>query len=203
MTTRDISDPVGAEDSRIGAHRELTETPREKSAEILPENTKLRTRPRNRIVKHVTHTFIGRYEGRKDWNTELAKHTGQFQLSLIHQYCSAEKVVFTVTGSRQEIEKLAVSLKGLHGYINLRARLAETKRELGAAISARNARQERLNVLDSAPWYDRNVRGLAIERFRLVEAITVYELKINTLTENLRSLESLLAANEPSIMAST
>lgn len=155
---------------------------------------------KNRSPKLVTHTFIGRYDGKDDWNTELAKLIAQFQLSLDHDCysVSSEKIIFSVTGSRQSIEKLAATLNGLEGYVNIRARLAETKRSLRETMNARNARRERLNDLNKAPWYKRGTtRHLTREKAELGQAIAADGLKISTLKENLEALEKLLGAKEP------
>jgi len=151
-------------------------------------------------VEQETHTFIGKYEGKEDWNTELAKRIAQFGLSLDHTtYCvSPEKIVFSVTGSRVGIENLAATLNGLEGFVNLRSRLAETRRSLREAINARNARQEQLDAVNKAPWYKRETtRGLTTQRTELSQQLAADDLKIESLNENLRALESLLRSNEP------
>ncbi len=151
-------------------------------------------------VEQETHTFIGKYEGKEDWNTELAKRIAQFGLSLDHTtYCvSPEKIAFSVTGSRVGIENLAATLNGLEGFVNLRSRLAETRRSLREAIDARNARQEQLDAVNKAPWYKRETtRGLTTQRTELSQQLAADDLKIEALNKNLRALESLLSSNEP------
>ena len=150
-------------------------------------------------VEQETHTFIGKYERNEDWNTELAKRIVQFGVSLDHTTYSVspEKIVFSVTGSRENIEKLAAALNGLEGFVNLRSSLAETKRSLREAINARNARQEQLDALNKAPWYKRETtRGLTTQKAELGQQIAADDQKIKGLNENLKAVENLLGADD-------
>lgn len=53
--------------------------------------------------KQTTHTFVCKYEGTGDWNTELSRLIAQFELSLDQpKYSfSPDKIVLPVTGSRE------------------------------------------------------------------------------------------------------
>lgn len=86
----------------------------------------------NQPAKQVTHTFVCSYTGNADWNTELSKLIAQLELSLDQSKYSysPEKIVLSVTGSRENVEKLAASLNRLEGFTNLRSKLAATKNSL-------------------------------------------------------------------------
>ncbi len=148
----------------------------------------------------ATHTFIGRYDGKDDWNAELAKRIAQFGLSLDHTTYSVspEKIVFSVTGSRGNIEELAATLNGLEGFVNLRSKLAEVKRNLREIITTRNIRQEQLEALDRTPWYKRErTRPFAAQKAELTQAIAADDQRIRSLNENLKALENLVGGNMP------
>jgi chromosome segregation ATPase len=154
-----------------------------------------------RRISQETHTFIGKYEGKEDWNKELARRIQQFELSLDHTSYSAspEKITFSVTGPRENIEKLSTALNGLEGFVNLRSQLAETKRNLRASINARNAKKEQLDTLNEAPWYKRRTtRNLKRQKAELSQELTAEDMKISALTENLKALENVLGPNEHS-----
>jgi chromosome segregation ATPase len=148
----------------------------------------------------VTHTFIGRYDGKDDWNAELAKRVAQFGLSLnqTDHSVSSGQIVFCVTGSRENIEKLSNSLTSMEGFVNLRSKLAELKRNLREIISARNLRQEQLETLERTPWYKRErTRPFAAQKAELTQAIAADDQKIRSLNENLKALENVLGGNAP------
>lgn len=150
-------------------------------------------------VKQNAHTFIGKYEGKEDWNAELAKRISQLGLTLDHTTYSVspEKIVFSVTGSNKNIERLATGLNGLEGFVNLRSKLAETRRTLREAVNTRNTRQEQLNALSKTPWYKRETsRGLSTRKATLSQQISADDLKIRALNEHLKALENLLGIGE-------
>jgi septal ring factor EnvC (AmiA/AmiB activator) len=161
-------------------------------------NSRQKKKPRG--VKHETHSFIGKYEGKGDWNTELAKRIAQFNLTLDHTTysISPEKVVFSVTGSRESIERLAAALNELEGFVNLRAKLAETKRNLRESMNARNVRQQQLDALNKAPWYKREkTPGLATQKDQLAQQLAQDDLRISALNESLKALENLVGGGTP------
>lgn len=182
--------------------REKLELERQVKPRVKKNSRLHKTQPKRKThgVEQETHTFIGKYEGKEDWNTELAKRIAQFGLSLDHTtyFVSTEKIVFSVTGSRGDIEKLAVTLNGLEGFVNLRSRLAEAKRTLREAIDARNAHKEQLDAVNKAPWYKRETtKALTAQKTELSRQLATDDLKIEALNKNLRALESLLGSNEP------
>jgi chromosome segregation ATPase len=167
---------------------------------------KMPRKKKPRDVKQETHTFIGTYDGKEDWNTELAKRISQLGLTLDHTTYSVspEKIVFSVTGSTENIEKLATSLSGLEGFVNLRSKLAETKRNLRETLSAKNIRQEELDALNKTPWYKREKpRGLATQKAELSQQISADDLRLKALNESLKALENLLGDNEPKASVSS
>jgi hypothetical protein len=153
---------------------------------------------KHRGIKKATHSFIGKYEGRGDWNTELAKRIAQFNLTLDHTVYSVspEKIVFSVTGSRESIERLAAALNELEGFVNLRARLAETRRNLQENMNARNVRQQQLDALNKSPWYKRD-KGLATQKDQLARQLAQDDHRIYALNESLKALEKLVGGGTP------
>lgn len=148
------------------------------------------------INQETTHTFICRYEGRADWNSEFAKLIAQFDLSLDHANYSVsrEKIVFTVTGSRDNLEKLTASLNSIEGFTNLRSKLAAAKRSLRETVNARDIHKEQLEALDHVSWYTDKQR-ITMQRAELGERLAQDEFKIKAISEDVRALESLLASN--------
>ena len=111
---------------------------------------------------------------------------------------SPGQITFSVTGSRENIEKLADSLNGMEGFVNLRSKLAEVKRNLREIITARNIRQEQLEALDRTPWYKRErTRPFAAQKAELTQAIAADDQRIRSLNENLKALENLVGGNMP------
>jgi chromosome segregation ATPase len=150
-------------------------------------------------IKRGTHTFICKYEGKGDWSAELAKLIAQFELSLDHTNYSfsPEKISFTVIGSRGNIEKLAAALTNMEGFVNLRSKLAETKRSLRESINARNVRKEQLDKLSKAPWYrSGTTKSLTTQKTELGQQLATDELRIKALTEAVKGLESLLRSDQ-------
>lgn len=148
----------------------------------------------------ATHTFIGRYDGKEDWNAELAKRVAQFDLSLNQTDYSVlpGQIAFSVTGSRENLEKLADSLNAMEGFVNLRSKLAEVKRNLRQIINARNIHQEQLEALERTPWYKRErTRPFAAQKAELTQAIAADDQQITSLNENLKALENSLGDNLP------
>jgi FtsZ-binding cell division protein ZapB len=158
------------------------------------------TKPRagsRRKPKEVEHTFIGKYEGQADWKAELAKLVAQYELTLDSGgYVSTpEKIMFKVRGAPDNVEKLASALNGMTGYVNLRAKLAATKKRLQEIVNAQNIHKEQLDSVNSMPWYKGSRGGLKSEKMRLAQVLAEDETKIRALTEDLKTIEGLLAEN--------
>lgn len=153
---------------------------------------------RTAATKQTTHTFICKYEGPGDWNTELSRLITQYELSLDQtKYSfSPEKIVLTVTGSRENIEKLATALNALEGFVNLRSKLAATKNSLREYVKARNIHKQQLEALNHVPWYKQN-RSLTQQKMELSQRLAEEESKINAISEDLRALEGLLGSDVP------
>jgi len=148
--------------------------------------------------KQTSHTFVCRYEGSGDWNTELSRLIAQFELTLDQtKYSfSPEKIVLTVTGSRENIEKLATALNGLEGFVNLRSKLATMKNSMREYVKARNIERQQLDQLNQTPWYKQN-RSLNTQKMQLSQRLTDYDSKINAISEDLKALESLVGSDVP------
>ena len=150
----------------------------------------------NHTAKQITHTFVCSYKGNADWNTELSKLIAQFELSLDqakYSY-SPEKIVLSVAGSRENIEKLAASLNRLEGFTNLRSKLAATKNSLRESIRARDIHKEQLNELSRVPWYKEN-RSLSKQRAELSQRLAEDDFRIRAMTEDLKALENLVGSD--------
>jgi chromosome segregation ATPase len=147
-------------------------------------------------AKQVTHTFVCSYTGNADWNSELSKLLTQLELSLDqakYSY-SPEKIVLSVAGSRENIEKLAASLNRLEGFTNLRSKLAATKNSLRDGIRTRDAHKEQLNELTRVPWYKEN-RSLSKQRAELSQRLAEDDFRIRAMTEDLKALENLVGSD--------
>jgi len=80
----------------------------------------------------------------------------------------------------------------------LRAKLAETKRNLRESMNARNVRQQQLDALNKAPWYKRDTtRGLATQKNQLAQQLAQDDLRISALNESLKALETLVGGGAP------
>jgi cell division protein FtsB len=150
------------------------------------------------VNKQTTHTFICRYDGASDWNTELSKLIAEFGVSLDQKKYSysPEKIVLSVSGTRGNLEKFAAALNRLNGFTNLRSKLAAAKNTLRESIRARSIRQAQLSELSKVPWYKQN-RTLTAQRAELTQSIAQDELRIRAMTEDLRALESLVNSDAP------
>ena len=199
---RTLAESMKSEEATIEVlRREKLELERQVKPRV-KKNSQLHKTPHKKKThgaKQETHTFIGKYEGKGDWNAELAKLIAQFELSLDHTNYSVspEKISFSVTGSRGNIEELAATLNGLEGFVNLRSRLAETRRSLREAIDARNARQEQLDAVNKAPWYrSGTAKSLTTQKAELNQELAADELKIKALTDAMKAIENLLDSEE-------
>jgi chromosome segregation ATPase len=145
------------------------------------------------VNKQVTHTFICRYDGTSDWNTELSKLIAQFGVSLDQSRYSysPEKIVLSVSGTRGNLERFAAALNHLDGFTNLRSKLAAAKNTLRESIRSRNFRQAQLTELSRVPWYKQN-RTLTAQRAELSQSLAQDDLRIRAMTEDLKALESLV-----------
>lgn len=148
--------------------------------------------------KQTTHTFVCNYEGTGDWNTELSRLIAQFELSLDQpKYSfSPDKIVLPVTGSRENIEKLATALNSLEGFVNLRSKLAATKNSLREYVKARNIHKQELDELNNVPWYKQN-RSLNKRKIELSQRLAEDDSKVNAISEDLKALESLVGSDVP------
>ncbi len=147
-------------------------------------------------AKQTTHTFVCRYDGNADWNTELSKLIAQFKLSLDqakYSY-SPEKIVLSVTGSRENIEKLAEALNRMEGFTNLRSKLAATKNSLRENIRVRDIHKQQLDELSRVPWYKEN-RSLSKQRAEISQRIAEDDFRIRAMTEDLKALENLVGSD--------
>lgn len=157
------------------------------------------TKPKglHRGIKREAHTFIGKYEGKVDWNTELARLISQSEISLDHaSYAvSPEKIVFSVTGSRDSIEKFAAALNSLNGFVNLRSKLAATRRSLRESVNAKNLHKEQLDSLHKVPWYKRNIGSLTKRKNELSQKLAEDDLRIKAISEDLKTLEQTLGSH--------
>ena len=155
------------------------------------------TKPKeNHMTKQITHTFVCSYNGNADWNTELSKLLAQFELSLDqakYSY-SPEKIVLSVAGSRENIEKLAASLNRLEGFTNLRTKLAATKNNLRESIRARDIHKQQLNDMSRVPWYKEN-RSISKQRAELSQRVAEDDFRIKAMTEDLKALENLVGSD--------
>jgi len=158
------------------------------------------TKPRELrdVNKQTTHTFLCKFEGAGDWNTELSKLLAQFELSLDQTTYSfsPEKIVLPVTGSRDNIEKLATALNSLDGFVNLRSKLAATRNSLREYVRARNIQKQQLDELDHLPWYKQN-RTLTKQRVELSQKLAEDDSKIKVISEDLKALENLVGSDAP------
>lgn len=148
------------------------------------------------ISKPVTHTFVCKYEGSSDWNTELSRLITQFTLSLDqtkYSY-SPEKIVLSVSGRRENLEKFTAALNRLEGFTNLRSKLAAAKNILRESIRARDIRKGQLSELNSVPWYKQN-RSLTVQRAELSQRLAEDDFRIKAMTEDLQALESLVGSD--------
>lgn len=150
------------------------------------------------VNRQTAHTFLCKYEGAGDWNTELSKLITQFEISLDQtKYSfSPEKIVLAVTGSRGNIEKLAAALNTLEGFVNLRSKLAATRNSLREYVRARNLQKQQLDELDHLPWYKQN-RTLTRQRAELSQRLAEDDSKINAISEDLKALENLVGSDAP------
>jgi len=179
-------------------HKERLEMQREVKRRPLKgaRSQQVPTKPRENHAAKISHTFVCSYNGSADWNTELSKLLAQFELSLDqtkYSY-SPEKIVFTVTGSRANIEKLAASLLRLEGFTNLRSKLAATKNSLREGIRVRDVHRAQLNELGRVPWYKEN-RGLSKQRAELSQRLAQDDFRIKAMTEDLKTLENLVGSD--------
>jgi len=148
--------------------------------------------------KQTTHTFVCKYEGTADWNTELSRLIAQFELSLDQpKYSfSPDKIILPVTGSRENIEKLATALNSLEGFVNLRSKLAATKNSLREYVKARTIHKQELDELNNVPWYKQN-RSLNKRKIELSQRLAEDDSKVNAISEDLKTLESLVGSDVP------
>jgi predicted nucleic acid-binding Zn-ribbon protein len=183
-------------------HRERLEMQHENKRR--PGKTRLRsnqasTKPElHAVSKQTAHTFLCKYEGGGDWNTELSKLIAQFELSLDQtKYSfSPEKIVLPVIGSKDNIEKLTTALNSLEGFVNLRSKLAATRNSLREYLTARNIQKQQLDELDHVPWYKQN-RSLTQQRAELSQKLAETDSWIRAISEDLKALESLVASDAP------
>jgi len=150
------------------------------------------------VSKQTSHTFVCKYEGGGDWNTELSKLITQFELSLDQtKYSfSPEKIVLPVIGSRDDIEKLATALNNLEGFVNLRSKLAATRNSLREYLRARNIQKQQLDELDHVPWYKQN-RSLTQQRAELSQKLAETDSWIKAISEDLKALEKVVGSDAP------
>jgi chromosome segregation ATPase len=162
-----------------------------------PQVSRVKTTPKGPRggARRVTHTFIGRYEGKEDWNAGLAKLIAQFELSMdpATYSFSPEKIAFRVVGSRDNVEKFAAALNGLEGYVNLRSKLAQIKRSLRESVNARDLHKEQLDALDKNPWYKGSATA---QKAQLSQQLAVDGMRIRALSDDLKALKGLLGSNE-------
>jgi len=179
-------------------HKERLEMQREVKRRPLKgaRSQQVPAKSRENHAAKISHIFVCSYNGSADWNTELSKLLAQFELSLDqtkYSY-SPEKIVFTVTGSRANIEKLAASLLRLEGFTNLRSKLAATKNSLREGIRVRDVHRAQLNELGRVPWYKEN-RGLSKQRADLSQRLAQDDFRIKAMTEDLKALENLVGSD--------
>jgi DNA repair exonuclease SbcCD ATPase subunit len=183
-------------------HKERVELQREVRRRPVKSASRARqqqvpTKPKeSHMATQITHTFVCSYNGNADWNTELSKLLAQLELSLDqakYSY-SPEKIVFSVTGSRTNIEKLAESLNRLEGFTNLRSKLAATKNNLRESIRARDIHKQQLDELSHVPWY-KEKRSLTSQRAELSQRLTEDDFRIKAMTEDLKALENLVGSD--------
>ena len=155
------------------------------------------TKPKEEhTAKQTTHTFVCRYDGNADWNTELSKLIAQFKLSLDqakYSY-SPEKIVLSVAGSRENIEKLAEALNRMEGFTNLRSKLAAAKNSLRETMRVRDIHKQQLNELSNVPWYKEN-RSLSKQRAEISQRLAEDDFRIKAMTEDLKALENLVGSD--------
>jgi chromosome segregation ATPase len=178
-------------------HKERVEMQRETKRPVKSGRRQVPTKPKEiHTDRQITHTFVCSYNGNADWNTELSKLLGQFELSLDqakYSY-SPEKIVLSVAGSRANIEKLAASLNHLEGFTNLRTKLAATKNSLRESIRVRDIHKAQLNDLSRVPWYKEN-RTLSKQRAELSQRLAEDDFRIRSVTEDLKALENLVGSD--------
>lgn len=200
---QELEKTTKSEAATIGSlHRERLEMQHENKRR--PSKTRLRSnqasaKPEQRAVSRQTaHTFLCKYEGSGDWNSELSKLIAQFGLSLDQtKYSfSPEKIVLPVIGSRDNIEKLAAALNSLPGFVNLRSQLAATRNSLREYLRARNVQKQQLDALDHVPWYKQN-RSLTQQRTELSQRLAEADSRIKAISENLKALENLVGSDAP------
>lgn len=157
----------------------------------------LRTARRSRKPKQAEHIFACEYEGDADWNAELSKLIAQFELTMDQTNYSAspEKIVFKVTGTPENIQKFAAAINGTNGFVNLRSRLAATRKRLRDGINERDIHNEQLHSMNRLPWYRANRRTLKNQKNELDQKIAEDEARIKAITEDLKALEELFATN--------
>jgi chromosome segregation ATPase len=163
-----------------------------------PASPKAKAKENIAVNKQVGHTFICRYDGTSDWNTELSKLIAEFGVSLDQKKYSysPEKIVLSVSGTRGSLERFAAALNRLDGFTNLRSKLAAAKNTLRESIRARSMRQAQLSELSKVPWYKQN-RTLTAQRAELTQSLAQDELRIRAMTEDLKALESLVNSDAP------
>jgi predicted nucleic acid-binding Zn-ribbon protein len=182
---------------RVQLQKQVKHPPRKKITISHDARRPARTKRRPR-TKQTEHVFVGQFTGTADWNTELARLITQFYLSLDHSTYAvlADKIVFKVIGSRENIEKLAESLNKVPGFVNLRSKLVATRRGLNESIEARNIQRRQLDSLNAIPWYRRNPRAIGEQKTQLTKQIVSYDVQIKKMSEDLRTIESLLGSEQ-------
>lgn len=145
-------------------------------------------------TRQTSHTFVCKYEGPADWNTELSRLISQFELTLDQaKYSfSPEKIILPVTGARQNIEKLASALSNMEGFVNLRTKLAATKNSLREYVKARSVHKQQLDQLNNVPWYKQN-RSLSQQKLELSQRLMEDDSRIKAISEEVKALEGLLS----------
>jgi hypothetical protein len=99
-----------------------------------------------------------------------------------------------VTGSRENIEKLAEALNRMEGFTNLRSKLAATKNSLRENIRVRDIHKQQLDELSRVPWYKEN-RSLSKQRAEISQRIAEDDFRIRAMTEDLKALENLVGSD--------
>lgn len=177
------------------------ESKRRRAAKGRPRTTQIgREAPAPQVPKQETHTFVYEYEGKEDWSTELAKVIAQFGVSLGQADYSAapEKIILSVNGTRESLEKLVATLSNV-GFVNLRTKLAETKRRLRESVNAMNAHKEQLAAIDRLPWYRRGVWRRSLDKRKAInEKLAEDNLKVKATLDDLHAIERLLSSSDES-----
>jgi uncharacterized coiled-coil DUF342 family protein len=155
--------------------------------------TKAPTRAHGR-TKLVEHVFIGKYEGGEDWNAELAKLIAQFELTLdpTDYSASPEKIIFKVKGAPESIGKFATAINGLSGFVNLRAKLANTRKLLKESINERNVHRQQLDAVNRLPWYKGSRGGIKNQKASIAQQLAEDENKIKAIADDVKVLEDIL-----------